>query len=264
VFVVALTALHGALEDEAAALALDLGCSTYDARLLLAAGTPSVLRRMAERDQALALLAKVRARGHDAVACDLASVVASDAMVLMRRFHLMEEEISLGEDSEQRLPYADVLALVPAVHRKRTDTAVVSRERKISITRAILTSGATMTSTVKKESHTATEERESVLYIFRRSGETPWLLREQGTAWGGHGQPLATSQSDNFRITVGALRSLAPAAAFDDRLVTRRAPERAALHASPGVTSIKTSSDAGVDLLAHLLGLALSRSDAYR
>jgi hypothetical protein len=264
VFVVAITELAGALEDEAAALAADLGCSAYDARLLLAPGTPAVLRKTPDREAALALLAHVRARGHGAVACDLQAVVAAEAMVSMRRFRLGEAAITLDDDTSAELPYADIVALVPAAHRSRTRTQVVSREQKFSMGRALITSGLSMTKTVTKSSHTASEEREAVLYAFRRSGATPWLLREHGTVWSGHGQPLATSESENFRIAVAALRTRTPSAPFDDRLVTRRAPERLALGGGAAITSVKTSSESGIDLLAHLLALSLSRAGAYR
>jgi hypothetical protein len=261
VFVVALTELRGPLEDEAAALARDLACTVYDARMLLVPGTPAILRRTPDREPALDLLSRVRARGHGAVACDLTAVTSSDAMTSMRRFRLGEEAVTLDDDPASRLPYDDVAALIPAVHRSRTDTQTVSRERKISIGRALMTSGLSMSKTVTKSSRDATEERENVLYVFRRSGGAPWFLREHGTAWTGHGQPLARSEAENFRIAVAVLREKAAAAAFDDRLVARKAPERAALSgaASTSGMTVKTSSDSGVDLLAHLLALALAK-----
>ncbi len=263
-FVVALTELRGPLEDEAAALARDLGCTAYDARMLLVPGIPAILRRMPDRAPALELLSRVRARGHGAVACDLSAVASSDAMTSMRRFRLGEEAVTLDDDPASRLPYDDVAALIAAVHRSRTDTQTVSRERKISIGRALVTSGLSMSKTVTKSSHDSTEERENVLYVFRRSGGAPWLLREHGTAWTGHGQPLAHSEAENFRIAVATLRERATAAVFDDRLVARKAPERAALSGAPSTSgmTVKTSSDSGVDLLAHLLALALAKRHA--
>lgn len=265
-YVVALTELRGALEDEAAALAGDLGCTAYDARMLLAPGIPAILRRTPDREAALKLLSSVRARGHGAVACDLSAVASSDAMTAMRRFRLGETELTLDDDPGARLPYDDIVALVPAVHRSRTDTATVTRETKLSVGRAIMTSGLSMSKTVTKQTHATTEARESVLYVFRRSGATPWLLREHGTVWAGHGQPLAPSEAENFRMTVAALRARAPGAAFDDRLLTRRAPERAALSGGNANTTVKTSSESGVDLLAHLLALWMARPPpaAYR
>ena len=260
VFVVAIAELNGAIEAEAAVLAADLGCTAYDARLLLAPGLPAIVRTTPDREQALQLLAQVRARGHGAVACDTAAVVGSGAMVSMRRFRLGPEAIGLDDLPTESLPYDDVLALLAAVHRSRTDTATQSSERKFSVSRALMTSGLAMSRTVKKETHAATEERDRVVYVFRRSGATPWLLREHGTAWAGHGKPLAPSESENFRVAVASLRERAPGATFDERLVTRRAPERTALSGSIGTSTVKTSSDGAVDLLAHVLGLWLARS----
>lgn len=263
-FVVAVAELAGRMEDEAAALAADLGAAPYDARMLLASGLPAVVRTTADKARALDLLARLRARGHGAVACDSAAVVASGAMVQMRHFRLGPAAATPDDPAGESLPYDDVLAFVAAVHRTRANTETHVTEKKLSVARAVITSGLSMTKTVTKESHAATEERENVLYVFRRSGATPWLLREHGVGgWSGHGQPLAASRFENFRLTVGALRAKAPGATFDDRLVTRRVQERASLAVGGGTKSVTTSSDASVDLLAHLLALWIARS-AYR
>ena len=262
-FAVALAELHRTAEEEATDLAEDLACTVYDARLLLAGGLPAIVRKTPDRAQALDLLARLRARGHGAVACDVAACVASAAMGAMRRFRLEADAIALDEGGD-RLPYEDVLALVAAVHRSRTETETKSREVKFSMGRALMTSGMSMTKTVTKESHATTEQRESVLYVFRRSGATPWLLREHGTTWAGNGLPLAPTASENFKATVAALRARAPGAAYDDRLVTRRVGERAALSGGAGTTTVKTSSDGAIDLLAHVLALWLARTEAYR
>jgi len=119
------------------------------------------------------------------------------------------------------------------------------------------------TKTVKTSTHHATEERDIVLYVFRKSGAPPWLLRERGTGWAGLGLPLAPSEGENYRLAVAALRERAPGATFDDRLMTRKAGERSSLTGGSGTTTVKTSSQAGVDLLAHVLALWIARA-AYR
>jgi hypothetical protein len=264
VFVVAILELRGRLEDEAAALATDLGTTAYDARMLLASGTPAVVRTTDDKAQALDLLARLRGRGHGAAACDATAVVASGSMVAMRRFRLGPTAITLDDRPGEQLAYDDLLALLAAVHRTRAHTETHTSEKKLSIARAVITSGLSMTKTVKKESHAAVEERENVLYLFRRSGAPPWILREGGVGdWSGHGQPLAASRLENFRLTVGALRARAPGATYDERLVTRKVQERASLAVGAGSKSVTTSSDATVDLLAHLLALWIARS-AYR
>jgi hypothetical protein len=263
VFIVAVTDLHGPVEDEVAALAADMGATAYDARLLLAAGMPAIVKTTPDRALALALLTRLRARGHGAVACDGSAVVSCEDMVAMRRPRLEADAVTLDDLPAERLPYADVLALLPAAHQRRVDTATQTRQTKLSMGRALMTGGVAFTKTVKTNTRNATEERDVVLYVFRRSGEPPWLLRERGTGWAGLGLPLAPSESENYRLAVAALRERAPGATFDDRLMTRKASERSSLSGGGGNTTVKTSSQAGVDLLAHLLALHIARG-AYR
>lgn len=259
-YVVAIAELRGEIDAEATPLAADLGVTAYQARLLLAPGTPAVLLTTPDKARALDLLARVRARGHGAVACDLAAVVDSADMLSMRRFRLDAGAVALEDRPGEQLPYDDVLALVAAVHRHRTDTSTRTRETRLSAARAVMTSGLSMTKTVQTESHASHEERDAVLYVFRRSGSTPWILHEHGTAWTGHGGALAASAHENFRLAVAALRELAPGAAYDDRLLTRKAPERATVHGGAGNTTVHTSSQSGMDLLAHLVALSLGRA----
>lgn len=206
VFIVALAELSGAPEAETGPLGADLGATAYDARLLLAAGLPAVVKTTPDRQVAIDLLARLRARGHGAVAFDASAVVGSAEMVVMRRPRLEPAAITLDDRPDTRLPYDDILALLPATHRRRTDSATQTRETKFSMGRAIMTSGLSVTKTVKTDTRTATEERDAVLYVFRRSGETPWILHEHGTTWRGMVEPLAPSESENFRQAVAALR----------------------------------------------------------
>lgn len=262
-FVVAITELAGAVDGEAPLLAADVGVSAYDARLLLAPGPPVLVKTTPDKALALEILGKLRSRGHTVVACDTSAVVASGAMVAMKRPRLGATAITLEDRPAESLPYDEVLALVPAVHRRRSETTTQTRETRLSMGRAIATGGVAFTKSVKIETHSGSEEREAVLYVFRRSGATPWLLRERGTSWAGTGLPLAPSEGENFRLCVARLRELATSARFDDRLVSRKAAERTAMTAAGASTTVKTSSESGVDLLAHVLGLAAARS-AYR
>ncbi len=258
-FIVAVAELHGPVEDEVVPLAADMGTTAYDARLLLAAGLPAIVKTTPDKAVALELLSRLRVRGHGAVACDAAAMVSSEDMVAMRRPRLEADAVSLDDRPNERLPYADVLALLPAVHQRRVETATQTRETKLSMGRAVMTGGMAFTKTVKTNTRNATEERDVVLYVFRRSGEPPWLLRERGTGWAGLGLPLAPSESENYRLAVAALRERAPGATFDDRLMTRKAAERSSLSGAGGSTTVKTSSQAGVDLLAHVLALWIAR-----
>lgn len=261
-YIVAITERNATIEAEAAALAADLGVTPYEARLVLAPGTPTVVRTTADKALALDLLARLRARGHGAVAIDGAAVVASHAMISMRRFRLGPSSIGL-DDRPDELPYDDVSALIAAVHRQHTTSESESRDKKLSVTRAVMSGGLVMTKTVKRETRTETTERAPVVYLFRHSGGTPWILRERGTLWTGHGLPVSPLASDNFRTTVRALRERSPGAVYDDRLVTlKSAPQRFAVTGTTGSTTTTSSSEAGVDLFAHVLALWASRAPA--
>jgi hypothetical protein len=262
VYVVALAELHGTVDAEAPALAADLGVTAYEARLLLAAGLPAVVKTTPDRALALELLGKIRARAHGAVACDASAVIASSAMVPMTRFALRDDGVAVLDEGGAHLPYDDVLALVAAVHRLHADTTTTSRETKFSMQRTLLTGGIALTKTVMKETRTAKDERDGVLYVFRRSGATPWLLREHGTSWSGLSH-VAPTEAENYRAVVAALRARAVGATFDDRLVTRKAPERTSLSGGTGNATVRSSTEAGVDLLAHLLAMWIARG-AYR
>jgi hypothetical protein len=85
------------------------------------------------------------------------------------------------------------------------------------------------------------EHREQVLYLFRRSGEAPFILRERGAIYSGLGADTAPTAFENFQRTIRRLRERAPDAAYDERLMTART-----------VRGIADGSDAA-DLLAYLI-----------
>ena len=120
--IVALTALRGSVEEEAPRLAADLGTTPYDTALLLRSPAPVPLLRTDDRARALALLARLRERGHEAVACDASAIVSADAMVQLRAFRLEVDALVVTSTSAEpeRVAWADVVALVRAMHRTRT------------------------------------------------------------------------------------------------------------------------------------------------
>jgi hypothetical protein len=210
-----------------------------------------------DRERAVALLAKIRARGHDAMACDGAAVVASGAMIPMRAFTLGDVSVTL-DDRPDELPYDDILALLRASHRKQIEQTSETKEKKLNPGMALATGGLVMTKTVTKQSTAQTEEREQVLYAFRKSGQTPWLLRETGARY--RGPAIAPTSLENFTRTVAKLRERAPGAAYDERLMqTRKVAERTVRSSVGGVETAQTTVDGGVDLAAHLLALGAAR-----
>jgi hypothetical protein len=239
-------------------LAKALGTTAYEARLALAGGFPTIVLTTGDEAKAIIVAAGLRAGGDDAVACDGSQITSAEAMIPLDRFTLEAEAAVAGGQS---LPYADVLCLLRAVHRARAKTETKTSERKFDVGKSLLSGGLANSKVVTKTSTEASESREPVLYVFRRSGATPWILRESRTSYEGLGAARGLTATANFATTVRLLRERAPQATYDERLVqAHRAGERGSLQGTGARSTVTTSFASGVDALAHLVALSLARS----
>jgi len=257
-FAVGIAKLATSPDGEAALLARELDLTVYEVRLMLAPGLPAIVRMTADQARAVELLGRLRSRGHEALVVDVSAVVPSAEMVSSRRFHFEADALIADDPPERSLPYADIAVLVRAAHRTAVESTTTQKKKSLSLGRALLTGGLVMRKTKETSTTTHREEREEVLYVFRRSGQTSWLLREHGTRYDGLGDRMAPSEHANFVTMVELLRSHAPRSVYDDRLVHRKVPDRIAQSAvqfSTRERRFETSSAAGMDLFAHLLAL---------
>ena len=255
--VVAIVALGRSVEEEAPKLAADLGLTAYETGVMLRAPMPVIVLRTDDRARTTDLLGKLRSRGHDAVACALDAVTSSDDMFRPKAFRVDAGDfVGIGHGEEHRLPLAAISALVRATHVTRTEDVIVERQRKIGIGRAALTGGLLGTKTVEKESTRVTHEREPVLYVFRVDA-APWLLASTQLRYDGLAQDMKISKMENFEVLVRSLRELAPAAAFDARLLSVRANTTVI---AAGPKHLATSSSASLDILAHIVAMSLART----
>lgn len=256
--VVALMALGTSVEEEAPRLAADLGSTAYEAALLLRSPTPVPLLRTDDRQRAIDLVAKLRARRHDVVACEASAVVRSDAMTRVRSFRLDDDAFVVASaNTSVSVAWSDVVALVRAIHRTSSEHVEKSAERKLSLGRAAMSGGVLMTKTVTTTAKHTVEEREQVLYIFRQGG-APMLATISRTRYEGLAAALRPSQIENFNSLVRILRERAPHALYDERLL---APRPGLERVRTGTTgAVSASSSEGIDLLAHLIALAGTRA----
>lgn len=265
-FVVALAEVEPSkLDAEPALLAPDLGITPYEARQILLAGFPALVLTTPRREDAVALLRNLRARGHGAIAFDASAVVAGDDMVHPKRFRIDAGVMSAFDPMGNltlELPLADVQSILRATERSRTDTTTETTSTKFSMGRAMLTGGLSLTKKVKHEEHSITHQSQEVVYLFRRSRETPWLIKEREINYDGLGAERDASSMRNFLTLIERLRSLAPSAQYDERLRGVRRLGPAIMRAVTMKTaSVSQSTSSQVDLLAHTLALWLSRAD---
>lgn len=261
--IVALLSLGTPVEVEAPLLAVDLASTTYETALLLRAPSPIPILRTEDRARALTLLGHLRARGHDAVACDANAVVYASSMVQVRSFALEPDALVVRSEAgtSDRIAWGDVVALVRAIHRTRSESVEKNTAQKFDLGRAALSGGLMVTKKVTTVTKHANEEREPVLYAFRHEG-APLLFVQSRVRYEALAGALRPSQLENFGVLVRVLRERAPRAAYDERLLAAR-PQNDRVRAGPNGAVSSSTSD-GVDLLAHLVAMAVSRTTPYR
>jgi hypothetical protein len=235
-YLVTIVTLATPVEAEAKALAADLGTIAYEERMKLSAGFPAIVLATADGAVAQELLAKLRARRHRALVCRASDVVQAAAMIQMRSFELDGDGLEAGAE---RLPWSDISVLIRARHTSHTATTEIVKQKKFSAARAVLTGGLIMRKTETRTVAAKAQDNEQVLYLFRSSGATPWLLREHATNYSALGAALSPIASRNFALVVDQIRARAPNAKFDDTLVRRTAID-------------------DVDLFAHLIATGLA------
>jgi hypothetical protein len=241
VYVVAIAELRGSIDATLKELAADLGTTPYELRLVVNGGLPAVVLATVDADKARAARDAIARHRHVPVSLDRRDIVASANMTELVRFAFRPAAVLADDRAGDELPFADIGALVRAVHRGTTTTTEQVKERKLRPVMAIATGGLITSKKTTREVTRHEEHREQVLYVFRRSGGAPWILRERGAIYSGLGAQTAPTAFENFQTTIRFLRERAPGAAYDERLMTVRT-----------VRGVADGSDAA-DLLAYLI-----------
>jgi hypothetical protein len=238
---VAICALGASGDEEARALAGDLGGVAYEMRLKLAQPPPVVVLRTGDQAAALDLLRKLRARGHDAIALDEDAVPQPS---LVRSFRFGDAAL---ERDEGVLPYGDMLTLIRAALTVHTETVERVTERKLRVGATLATGGIPMMKKVTREEKHVAHDRQDLLYVYPAGGGTPWLVTERGTVYASLSD-VAPTQRENFLRVVSELRARAPSATYDERLLAlRNVDDRRVL-----------------DLRAQMLAISIARKVRYR
>jgi hypothetical protein len=222
--ILAICALATSVDDEAPHLARETALTLYEARMRLSQPSPIIALRTPDRDAARRLLASLRSRHHDAVACDDEAIPAP---IQVR---------SVGD-----LPAtANILAVVRAVRALRSETTSKVTERKLRPGMALATGGLVMSKKVTREEKRVAIDREELLYLFAREGGPPWIVTERGMSYVGLAN-AAPTQRENFLRVAEGLRARVPL--WDERLLALR----------------NVDDPDEIDLRAQIIAISLSR-----
>lgn len=231
-------------------LAAELGTTLYELKLAINAGLPAVVVLTVDASLAAKAAAAIARHGHRPVSADRRSITASRDMTSIIDVRFEPDALRAGAVRDERLAYEDVFALLRATHKSEETGMREEKERKFRPGMALATGGLVLSKTTKRQVVTHTEHREQVLYIFKKGGGAPWILRERAARYAGLGADLSPTSLENFKTTLRLLRERAPHAAYDERLLSPRSVR--------GITD----GTAATDLLVHLITTDLASTSA--
>jgi hypothetical protein len=204
-------------------LAAVLQRTVYEAssRVRAPGGGPSVIARYADARAARDAAALLRTRGFDTLLLGGEEIEDDARRFVVRGFELLAEELTVESNgARQAVSYQDVELLLRGVRIVLHEPAAPPPTRKLSLMRAALTGGLMLTKPVRPPRQPPVEEREGFLHLYAR-GMPPLAWREDRLNYRLLGKALLPSRHANFAQVVAELRRRCPAAAYDERLVTR-------------------------------------------
>ncbi len=254
--VVAVTRWGSPLQEELPELAARLGIVAYDLRLRLAGGLPVVFARLEDGMEAAGHVEFLRARGHGAVACDAEAIPGPEDQLVPVDFELTATALRGISTRGRRfeLPYAEIAALVHVACVTSAEHIVTTQEKKFAPGRAVLSGGMVLRKKVDRVDKTVTEEQEQMIYMFCPSDPVPCVCKELTLRYEGLGDERQLATVQNFATLSKRLRTLAPHAFYDQRLLThKRRADISVFAGSARERWIETSSARENDLAAFLL-----------
>jgi hypothetical protein len=217
-------------EQLAKALSSALGKTVLEARARLnAPGTgPFVVGVFGEETGAAGLAGRLRAGGFHAAVLGEDDIARETGAWEVRRFDLNERELSVGSSNgESRADaYPGIDLILRGTGITSSTTTETTKQRTFSLSRAVLSSGLSVTKTTKTVRDVTSQEREGFFILYSRD-EPPLAFRENRLLYDSLGPARQPSRSANFSLLLAELRSRCPAVRYDERLLSR--PGQAAL-----------------------------------
>jgi hypothetical protein len=223
--VVGIHSLNESRKSRAAALAIALGSTAYEAssRLRVTGNGPLVVAVFADRQKAEELAGRLNAADFPAVVLTAAEIEAESRQVAVRRFSLDSQRLVVESGNSSIVISCQEIGLILRGTAITGSTATeTSKERKFSMERALLSGGAMLTKTRKTEHVVTSEKREGFFSLYAK-GRPGFLFRENSLAYDSLGAVRSHSSSANMAHLISELHSRCPFAVYDERLLARAA-----------------------------------------
>jgi hypothetical protein len=217
--------IHGWKEETTElvqAISSALGITVFEAQQRMIGGGPAVVASFADPQQALAMAKKLNQNGIATLVVDAAKVCSRAGHFIVRRFELNESSLRIEQVDQQRaeIPYGEIYLLLPSTSIVRYSEKKTVTERKLSVTKTIISGGIPLSKKVKHEEEVTTEERSKVLYLYA-GNRPPIVFSQNEMTYDGLGAAMKLSRELNFTYVISELRRRSPGAVYDDRLRNR-------------------------------------------
>jgi hypothetical protein len=222
-----IVAIHSLKEDKqnmAGALAAVMGVTVYEAlsRLRPPGSGPVVVAVFAGHDPAAELTAKLRSGGFHASLLTAGEIEAEARHWLVKKFTLGELELKVetAGGGSRTFAYQDIELILRGTGISHTTETKTSKERSISLGRALLTGGMMISKTTKTVREVTTQQREGFFSLYDGEGP-PLFFNENVLVYETLGPALRLSRVANFLYLLAELRRRCPGAVYDERLLNR-------------------------------------------
>lgn len=233
-FIIAIDSPGQASPAQAQALAAVLQKTAYEVRphLTLPGGGPCVVSVLAEEADARALARALQDKGFSPQIVTPQEIERLEQAFAAREFALHPTQLQLRsrQGDELLIPFAQIRLLLRGMYSSSQTQTQVTKQKKFSMGRAVMTGGLMLSKTKEQTNRTTTQENDAFVALITQTGETV-TLREHSLVYDGLGKERQPSRAANFTRLVALLRQSCPQALYDDRLL-RKATQRQMLGAS--------------------------------
>lgn len=253
------------LDEAARAVAEAAGVTLAEARMRLAPEPPALLARL-EADEASQLVAALRKAGLPALSVDARCPTDKDR-THARSFAFDDTGVTFTPRFADAVKFLwpDVVAILRGLRASRSEVERSERETRLSVGKALVTGGISMTRTSTKKVRSSEEDLEQVIFVYARGGRAATLAENEldFTCLGAGMQPSSTA---NMVELARRLRERAKGAFYDERLLRlgrRQLPflvggeSRSQL---PTVTTTHTDTSGSLDTLAEVMRQAVAEA----
>jgi hypothetical protein len=196
------------------------GLAAADVRSRLAGPLPRVLLVEPDPEQARVSAPALEALGFAVLVCDPRAAPRDDDRLVARKLDWVAgDRLRVETPNESEEIRASSLMLIQKGVRIETTSEVTKKsERRLDLSRALLTGGLLFTKKVETKSTKTTTARHAFLLLHRADEGRDVMIYEHLLDYRFLGTSLQPSRAANFNVLVERLRGWAPRVPYDDRV----------------------------------------------